>query len=142
VSPSGDLGEVPAGGADGGGVLYDPFEDAAFARALLAEIAAGSRHRGQAHEIVGWTDAGFAELSGGSGGGEGAGGEASGGKASGATGGEASGGAAGAPEAWAALEPRPLGAEQSNTSLRYGDRLVLKLFRKLEPGVNPDLEIG
>jgi len=40
------------------------------------------------------------------------------------------------------LEPAPLRAEQSNTSVRFGDRLVLKLFRKLEPGVNPDLEIG
>jgi maltose alpha-D-glucosyltransferase/alpha-amylase len=40
------------------------------------------------------------------------------------------------------LEPRPLGAEQSNSSVRYGNRLVLKLFRKLEPGVNPDLEIS
>jgi maltose alpha-D-glucosyltransferase/alpha-amylase len=40
------------------------------------------------------------------------------------------------------LEPAPLKAEQSNTSVRYGDRLVLKLFRKLEPGVNPELEIG
>ena len=26
--------------------------------------------------------------------------------------------------------------------MRFGDRLILKLFRKLEPGVNPDLEIG
>ncbi|HEV2854571.1 MAG TPA: maltose alpha-D-glucosyltransferase [Thermoanaerobaculia bacterium] len=40
------------------------------------------------------------------------------------------------------LEPAPLKAEQSNTSVRFGDRLILKLFRKLEPGVNPDLEIG
>ncbi len=32
--------------------------------------------------------------------------------------------------------------DQSNTSLNYGDRLLLKLFRKVEPGVNPDLEIG
>jgi maltose alpha-D-glucosyltransferase/alpha-amylase len=37
--------------------------------------------------------------------------------------------------------PRALGVEQSNSSVRYGDRLVLKLFRKLEPGINPDLEI-
>jgi len=49
---------------------------------------------------------------------------------------------AGADPAAAELELRPLGVEQSNTSVRYGDRLVLKLFRKLEPGVNPDLEIG
>jgi len=34
------------------------------------------------------------------------------------------------------------GAEQSNTSIIYGDQFILKLFRKLEPGVNPDLEIG
>jgi maltose alpha-D-glucosyltransferase / alpha-amylase len=32
-------------------------------------------------------------------------------------------------------------AEQSNTSIRYGIRLILKLFRKIEPGLNPDFEI-
>jgi maltose alpha-D-glucosyltransferase/alpha-amylase len=32
--------------------------------------------------------------------------------------------------------------EQSNSSVTYGDRFILKLFRKLEPGFNPDLEIG
>jgi maltokinase len=36
---------------------------------------------------------------------------------------------------------RPLGAEQSNTSLVFGDRLILKLFRRLQPGVNPELEV-
>jgi maltose alpha-D-glucosyltransferase/alpha-amylase len=40
------------------------------------------------------------------------------------------------------LEPVPLRAEQSNSSVRFGDRLILKLFRKLEAGINPDLEIG
>ena len=39
-------------------------------------------------------------------------------------------------------EPALLGVEQSNSSIRYGDRWVLKLFRRLEPGINPDLEIG
>ena len=40
------------------------------------------------------------------------------------------------------LEPRISLAEQSNTSIIYGDRLILKLFRRLVPGLNPDLEIG
>jgi maltose alpha-D-glucosyltransferase/alpha-amylase len=42
----------------------------------------------------------------------------------------------------AALEPAALQAEQSNTSVIYGDRLFFKLFRRPEEGVNPDLEIG
>ena len=33
-------------------------------------------------------------------------------------------------------------AEQSNSSLVFGDQYILKVFRKLEPGINPDLEIG
>jgi maltose alpha-D-glucosyltransferase/alpha-amylase len=40
------------------------------------------------------------------------------------------------------LDPTPLGVEQSNTSIIYGDRFILKLFRRLEWGPNPDLEIG
>jgi maltose alpha-D-glucosyltransferase/alpha-amylase len=33
-------------------------------------------------------------------------------------------------------------AEQSNTSILYGERLIMKLFRHQEPGPNPDTEIG
>jgi maltose alpha-D-glucosyltransferase / alpha-amylase len=33
-------------------------------------------------------------------------------------------------------------AEQSNTSILYGDQLILKIFRRLQPGENPDVEIG
>ncbi len=40
------------------------------------------------------------------------------------------------------LEPRLLKGEQSNTSVVYGDQLILKLYRKIEEGLNPDLEIG
>ncbi len=46
----------------------------------------------------------------------------------------------GAPDA--PLEPAPIKAEQSNTSVVYGDRLILKFFRRIEEGLNPDLEIG
>jgi maltose alpha-D-glucosyltransferase/alpha-amylase len=35
-----------------------------------------------------------------------------------------------------------LASDQSNTSVKFGQRLVLKIFRRLEPGVNPDVEIG
>ncbi|MBP7147946.1 MAG: maltose alpha-D-glucosyltransferase [Acidobacteria bacterium] len=38
--------------------------------------------------------------------------------------------------------PSVVRAEQSNTSIVYGDRCILKLFRRLEAGVNPDLELG
>jgi maltokinase len=34
-----------------------------------------------------------------------------------------------------------VGAEQSNSSLVFGNRLILKLFRLLEPGENPELEV-
>jgi maltose alpha-D-glucosyltransferase/alpha-amylase len=44
-----------------------------------------------------------------------------------------------APEA---LPSRVGSAEQSNTSIIYGDQLILKLFRRLQPGENPDVEIG
>ncbi len=40
------------------------------------------------------------------------------------------------------LGSRLLRAEQSNSSVVYGDQFILKLFRKLEEGTNPDLEIG
>lgn len=40
------------------------------------------------------------------------------------------------------LEPVPVHAEQTNSSVVYSDRLVLKLFRRLEEGLSPDVEIG
>jgi maltose alpha-D-glucosyltransferase/alpha-amylase len=41
-----------------------------------------------------------------------------------------------------ALEPALSKAEQNNSSVIYGDRLILKFFRRLDAGPNPDLEIA
>ena len=48
------------------------------------------------------------------------------------------------------IEPGPYGeeetrlssAEQSNSSVVYGRRAILKLYRRIAPGENPDVEIG
>ena len=39
------------------------------------------------------------------------------------------------------LPSRVASAEQSNTSILYDDRYILKLYRRLQPGENPDVEI-
>ena len=41
-----------------------------------------------------------------------------------------------------ALAPRALTVEQSNSSIAFGDKYILKFFRRVENGVSPDLEIG
>ncbi|MGQ4512465.1 maltokinase N-terminal cap-like domain-containing protein [Streptomyces sp. DW26H14] len=41
----------------------------------------------------------------------------------------------------AGLAPRLLDAEQSNTSLVYGDAFILKILRRVVPGPHPDLEL-
>jgi maltokinase len=41
----------------------------------------------------------------------------------------------------APVEVRPVGVEQSNSSIVFGEALILKAFRRVEPGVNPELEL-
>ncbi len=50
---------------------------------------------------------------------------------------EATHGPAGPP-----LTPKRGTAEQSNSSILFGDRLIMKLFRRQQAGQNPDCEIG
>jgi maltose alpha-D-glucosyltransferase/alpha-amylase len=45
-------------------------------------------------------------------------------------------------ESITSLEVSAMRAEQSNSSIVYGDQFILKLFRRTEPGINPDIEIG
>lgn len=39
-------------------------------------------------------------------------------------------------------EPRRLGAEQSNVSIAFGSKLILKLYRRLRSGDQPDVEVA
>ncbi|MDQ3739366.1 MAG: phosphotransferase [Actinomycetota bacterium] len=36
---------------------------------------------------------------------------------------------------------RPVGVEQSNSSVVFADELILKVYRRIEPGPNPELEL-
>jgi trehalose synthase-fused probable maltokinase len=39
------------------------------------------------------------------------------------------------------VDVRPVGVEQSNSSIVFSDTLILKAFRRVEPGENPELEL-
>jgi maltose alpha-D-glucosyltransferase/alpha-amylase len=112
ASPPVVIARLESDAPEGTGLLYDPLVDADFDRLLLDAIERGARFRGIQGDLAGIAAPVFPELRG--------------------------------PELRGTghLEPSLLGAEQSNTSLRFGDRLVLKVFRRLEAGINPDLEVG
>ncbi|MGH9304859.1 MAG: phosphotransferase, partial [Acidimicrobiales bacterium] len=42
----------------------------------------------------------------------------------------------------ASLQPKPLAVEQSNTSIAVGERLLVKVLRRVEPGIHPAVELG
>jgi maltose alpha-D-glucosyltransferase/alpha-amylase len=103
---------------EGMGLLYDALWAPDFARGLLGAIARRRRFKGDGRELAASPAAVFRES---------LGRESLGRDSRGQAG---------------SLEPSILKGEQSNTSVRFGDSFVLKLFRRLEEGINPDLEIG
>ncbi len=106
---------APEGNGDAApaeGLLHDAVVDPRFGAALLDAIQRKRRIRGAAGEVV---CSPFATLK--------------------AIARETESGLDG-------LEPTPMRSEQSNSSIVFGDRLVLKLFRRLEEGLNPDVEVG
>ncbi|HZH25419.1 MAG TPA: phosphotransferase [Solirubrobacteraceae bacterium] len=100
-----------------GQTVYDALADAELGRELLGRLRGASEVEGEHGSIR------FRSLGDGDGNGNGNGG----GEAGGRTRGDA--------------DVRPVGVEQSNSSVVLGDELILKVFRRLEPGVNPELEL-
>jgi maltose alpha-D-glucosyltransferase/alpha-amylase len=134
------VGNAAVGNADGG-ILYDALLHPAVARALLAAMAGEQGFRDGGGALSGHRTAAFERAR--TAGEPGAGGRAGGPAGAGGDGTEADVAADDATaDDVADLEPRLSKAEQSNTSIIFGERFILKLFRKLEPGVNPDLEVG
>ena len=41
-----------------------------------------------------------------------------------------------------AEDVRRLSGEQSNTSIAFGHSMILKLYRRLQPGIHPEIEVG
>lgn len=103
---------IPAANGFRGCVLSDALEDPAFATSLLDFIREQVSVRGGEGELAASSTRMFARLSGSS------------------------------PAKPAELKPAVMRVEQSNTSINYGGKLMLKFFRRPEEGVNLDFEIG
>jgi trehalose synthase-fused probable maltokinase len=48
----------------------------------------------------------------------------------------------GSPLAFGPVSSRLLTGEQSNSNIAFGDKLLIKVLRRVQPGVNPDVELG
>ena len=98
-------------------VLYDALSDPECGAALFDLMARRRRLRTEGGEVAGWPTALLRRA------------------AAATAGGDGTAGAGG-------LEVAPARAEQSNSSIVFGQRYIMKLFRRVEAGPNPDLEVG
>jgi maltose alpha-D-glucosyltransferase/alpha-amylase len=101
------------------GVLYDPGGDPAFAQSLLEAILRHRRFKRTAGELVGVAvpPKGTAR--------EGEQDQRP-----------------GAVNVLVGRTPTPVWAEQRNTSIVFGDKYILKVYRRIEEGINPEVEVG
>ncbi len=106
--------EVEKGGARSTGVLYDAFGHEGLSRLLWEIIASRRRFHGRKGTLVGRPSRHFHRM-------------------------RPSGGASpSSAEPWKIVTSK---AEQSNSTVFFGDQFLLKIFRRLEEGVNPELEV-
>jgi maltose alpha-D-glucosyltransferase/alpha-amylase len=101
------------------GVLYDAAGDSAFAQTILEAIFRHRRFKRTAGELVGLTLA----------------------PKGAARDGEKDPRVNGL-DLRTGLTPTPVRAEQRNSSIVLGDKYVLKVYRRVEEGVNPEVEVG
>jgi maltose alpha-D-glucosyltransferase/alpha-amylase len=111
-SPPGVIARLKVGESEG--ILYDGVYGNQFRQQLLRMIAKKQKLRGWQGEFAAYPAKTFKKVT----------------------------GENGASVEELVLDSHVLKAEQSNTSLIYGNKLFLKFFRRLEEGLNPDLEIG
>ena len=118
--------------ASGQGVLFDALVEPHIGERLLALIARNERRPADEGEVVGRRGAAFERILE---------------HTIGRDAGEDDTDAVGVGEGdellpWSRLRASIGRAEQSNTSVNFGDTLILKIYRKVEDGINQDVEVG
>jgi maltose alpha-D-glucosyltransferase/alpha-amylase len=113
------------------GVLYDPLGERPFSAALLEAMLRHRRFKRSAGELVALPLAGRASGNG----------QKNAEPSANGNGGRPPRPAEAAGDL-AAFGPALLHGEQRNTSVAFGDRYILKIYRRIEDGTNPEVEAG